>query len=196
MVTGHKPFSADTPAAILLKQAHDPLPDPRAYATNLSKRAEGLIYKMMALKVEGRYADMQKVVEAIRTIESGIVSGSGSNISKSVQTVSRNKETKSPMENDNGSLSKKKKITILPKYLFFGIGGIAIICLIFLLISAITSKNHIANEEIPTAFALLPVSEQATLPIPTSESLVVETEIAESTPTLTSTQELIQGELI
>ncbi len=72
--------------------------------------------------------------------------------------------------------------------------GYSIICLLFCNIR--DTQNHIANEEIPTAFALLPVSEQATLPIPTSESLVVETEIAESTPTLTSTQELIQGELI
>ncbi len=65
MVTGRKPYTADTPAAILLKQAVDPLPRPRSFAPSLSDTAEKIIFKVLAKKPEDRYQDMQALAVAL-----------------------------------------------------------------------------------------------------------------------------------
>jgi alpha-tubulin suppressor-like RCC1 family protein len=58
MVTGRKPYTADTPAAVLLKQATEPLPRPLTYVSDLPEAVEKVILKALALKPEYRYADM------------------------------------------------------------------------------------------------------------------------------------------
>ncbi len=58
MLTGRKPYAADTPAAILLKQANDPLPRPRKYAPDLPDGVEKVILKAMAKNPERRYGSM------------------------------------------------------------------------------------------------------------------------------------------
>jgi serine/threonine-protein kinase len=58
LVTGRKPYSADTPAAILLKQANDPLPPPRQFTPGLPEAVERILYKALAKKPEDRYQSM------------------------------------------------------------------------------------------------------------------------------------------
>jgi len=48
MVTGRKPFIADTPMAVLVMHIHDPLPSPRKFAPSLSERAEKILIKALA----------------------------------------------------------------------------------------------------------------------------------------------------
>jgi serine/threonine protein kinase len=68
MVTGHKPYTADTPAAILLKQTNDPLPSPKIFVTEISKEAENVIYKAMARNPQDRFVDMSKFGEGLQTL--------------------------------------------------------------------------------------------------------------------------------
>jgi eukaryotic-like serine/threonine-protein kinase len=75
MLTGRKPYTADTPAAILLKQANDPFPSPRTFNTGLGEDAEKFIYKIMARNPEDRYASMVEVVAAMNHL----ISGNGTN---------------------------------------------------------------------------------------------------------------------
>lgn len=58
LVTGRKPYVANTPAAIAIKQATEPLPPPRQFAPDLPVRAEEAILKALALQPEDRYKDM------------------------------------------------------------------------------------------------------------------------------------------
>ena len=58
MVTGRKPYTADTPAAILLKQANEPLPRPRQYAAGLPDKVEKVLLKALARKTNDRYENM------------------------------------------------------------------------------------------------------------------------------------------
>ncbi len=71
MLTGHKPFTAETPAAILLKQANDPLPRPRQFVPDLPERVEKIILKVLAKKSENRYASMLEFIAALENLLSG-----------------------------------------------------------------------------------------------------------------------------
>jgi Tol biopolymer transport system component/tRNA A-37 threonylcarbamoyl transferase component Bud32 len=71
MTTGHKPFSADTPAAILLKQANDPLPRPREFVPDLPASVEKIILKALAKRPENRYQTMEEFIISMETLLSG-----------------------------------------------------------------------------------------------------------------------------
>ena len=68
MITGHKPYAADTPAAILLKQANDPLPSPSLFVNDLSDETERILFKSMAKKPEDRYVTMGELSEALANL--------------------------------------------------------------------------------------------------------------------------------
>lgn len=68
LVTGHKPFTADTPAAILLKQSNDPLPRPRDYVPDLPDEVERVIFKALAKKPEDRYDSMVEFENALEKL--------------------------------------------------------------------------------------------------------------------------------
>lgn len=65
MVTGNKPFVADTPGGILLKQAMEPLPLPRGFVTDLPEEVESLLVKALAKEPTDRYSDMQAMIRAM-----------------------------------------------------------------------------------------------------------------------------------
>ncbi len=58
LVTGHKPYTADTPMAVVLKHLNDPLPRPRGYVADLPEAVEKVLYKALAKRAEDRYANM------------------------------------------------------------------------------------------------------------------------------------------
>jgi eukaryotic-like serine/threonine-protein kinase len=71
LVTGRKPYTADTPAAILLKQANDPLPRPKKFVPDLSDGVEKVIIKALAKKPGERYQSMEEFSTALEALRSG-----------------------------------------------------------------------------------------------------------------------------
>jgi tRNA A-37 threonylcarbamoyl transferase component Bud32 len=71
MVTGHLPFSADTPAAVLLKHMHDPLPRPTSFVPDLPEAVEHVLYKALAKESESRFQDMGAFAEALEKLARG-----------------------------------------------------------------------------------------------------------------------------
>jgi Tol biopolymer transport system component/tRNA A-37 threonylcarbamoyl transferase component Bud32 len=69
MVTGRKPYLADTPAAILLKQATEPLPRPTQFVPDLPEAVEKVLLKALARKPEDRYADMAAFAAALEALQ-------------------------------------------------------------------------------------------------------------------------------
>jgi serine/threonine protein kinase len=65
LITGRKPYQADTPAAILLKQATEPLPRPIQYVPNLPDDVEKVLIRALARKPEDRYPDMISFANAL-----------------------------------------------------------------------------------------------------------------------------------
>jgi serine/threonine protein kinase len=68
MITGRKPYVADTPAAILLKQANDPLPRPRDFAGNLPDQVEQVILKCLAKNGQDRYSSAADLKRALTSL--------------------------------------------------------------------------------------------------------------------------------
>ena len=71
MVTGRKPYTAETPAAVLLKQANDPLPRPRRFVPDLPDKVEKLIFKALAKRPEDRQRGMGEFITALEDLLSG-----------------------------------------------------------------------------------------------------------------------------
>lgn len=71
LVTGRKPYTADTPAAIMLKQINDPLPRPRQFAPDLPEELEKVLFKALAKKPEDRYQSMTEFANALERLVIG-----------------------------------------------------------------------------------------------------------------------------
>jgi len=68
LVTGHKPYTADTPMAVIIKQATDPLPDPKKYVPGIGREAERLIYKSLAKNADDRYQGAGEMASALEKL--------------------------------------------------------------------------------------------------------------------------------
>lgn len=65
LLTGRRPYVADTPVAVLLKHASDPLPPPRQFVPGLPVAVEQVLVKALAKKPEDRYASMGAFADAL-----------------------------------------------------------------------------------------------------------------------------------
>jgi len=65
MVTGRLPFIADTPAAVLIKHARDPLPRPKSFVPDLPDAVEQFLIKALAKEPENRFRDMGAFARAL-----------------------------------------------------------------------------------------------------------------------------------
>ena len=72
LITAHRPFTADTPAAVLLKQMNDPLPRPKSFVPNLPDAVEGVLYKALAKAPEARYRSMGEFAAALENLAAGM----------------------------------------------------------------------------------------------------------------------------
>jgi len=90
LLTGRKPFSADTPMAVIVKQLRDPLPDPRKFIPDLPKSIEQMLFKALAKQPNDRYADMKSFATAF---EKALKADAGT-----VREVKRPEITPSPEE--------------------------------------------------------------------------------------------------
>jgi len=68
MITGVKPFHAETPAAIIIKQASEPLPRPSLLVPGVPDEAEKLLFKALARQPQERYEDMVAFRQALRRL--------------------------------------------------------------------------------------------------------------------------------
>jgi galactofuranose transport system substrate-binding protein len=68
MVTGRKPYTADTPAAVLIKQTNDPLPGPAQFVPGLPGDVEKVLFKALAKKPEDRYQSMGEFASGLERL--------------------------------------------------------------------------------------------------------------------------------
>lgn len=66
MVTGRRPYMAETPAAILFKLANDPLPRPGDFVPDLPDVVETILLKALARQPEYRYPNMAALARAMQ----------------------------------------------------------------------------------------------------------------------------------
>jgi serine/threonine protein kinase len=68
MLTGRKPFTADTPMAVIVKHIHDPLPRAKKYIPDLPDPVERILLKSLAKEPDDRYQDMGSLGRAMDEI--------------------------------------------------------------------------------------------------------------------------------
>ena len=68
LLTEHKPYTADTPAEILLKQANEPLPRPKVFVPDLPDEVEHTLDEALAKNPADRYASMEEFALALEEL--------------------------------------------------------------------------------------------------------------------------------
>jgi eukaryotic-like serine/threonine-protein kinase len=73
LITGRKPYQADTPMAVLLKKVNGPLPRPRTFVPDLPDRVENILFRCLQPKPANRYpttndliADLESSLTEVR----------------------------------------------------------------------------------------------------------------------------------
>lgn len=67
-ITGHKPYTADTPLATVLKHMTEPLPPAKAAIPDLPQAVEAILFKALAKDPADRYQDMAMFAAALQEI--------------------------------------------------------------------------------------------------------------------------------
>lgn len=68
LVTGRIPFDADTPFALMMKHASEPVPSPRSLNADLPEAIEPIILKALAKQPEARYQSAGELARALAQI--------------------------------------------------------------------------------------------------------------------------------
>jgi Tol biopolymer transport system component len=68
LVTGRKPFRADTPMAVAIKQATEPIPLPRQIAPDLPQNVEMVLLKALAKDPNDRYQSMAEFTNELEEL--------------------------------------------------------------------------------------------------------------------------------
>ena len=65
LITGRRPFSADTPMAVLVKHITEPLPSAHQFVSEVPEEVEAVIFKALAKQPAERYPDMGAFASAL-----------------------------------------------------------------------------------------------------------------------------------
>lgn len=95
MLTGHLPFEAESPMRAMLKRMTEPPPSPRVFRPNLSREAEAVILKAMAMSPSDRFSDVQSFWQALK---------------EALSVPSRNKRRRIPLQRDDTLANGRYKI--------------------------------------------------------------------------------------
>lgn len=68
MITGVRPYTADTPAAVLIKQITDPLPRPTQFVPDLPDSVENILFKALEKNPGNRYQSMSEFANVLEKI--------------------------------------------------------------------------------------------------------------------------------
>jgi len=123
MVTGRKPYQADTPAAVLIKQATDPLPRPKGFIHDLPDSVERILLKALSKGADDRYQQMSEFSSALDGLIKQYVPDKGAALvgqSKPSTSQESHSLVKSSSQ-QSPSLWKRWAFVVIP-ILIFGIG--------------------------------------------------------------------------
>ncbi len=71
LVTGQKPYHADTPMAVIVKHITEPLPRPRDFVPDLPPEVEEILFKALAKSPDERYENVDAFAVALEKLISG-----------------------------------------------------------------------------------------------------------------------------
>ena len=100
LVTGRRPFRADTPMAVIYKHATEPLPRPRQFVPELPQEVENVLFKALTKDPAERYQRMGDFADALENLT--YLNGTVKPVSKAPSTgasgIKLTRETVTPAE--------------------------------------------------------------------------------------------------
>lgn len=188
LITGRKPYTADTPMAVILKHMTDPLPRPGQFTSSLPEAVEKVLLKSLAKDPRDRYPDTRAFSAALENLMSGTqsrttVSEKPSTVTddsaKTIDAIAVNPVTSTEINNNkkgsgqkiHGSGSVKTKPAI-SRRLLFGLVAIGLVAISLWIGSLLNPLSGV-----PTASEIPVVIESATAasitPITNSSSVEI-----------------------
>jgi serine/threonine protein kinase len=207
LLTGQKPYTAETPVAIALKQMNEPFGKPSEFVPGLPESIEKFLYKTLSMDPEDRYGNMSEFYEVLRKIilDLEIItsprqkSGWEDENQLLVNGVDSEGETVDVFEKTPAKLSSgqhHKKNRRLNIKVLFGVIGFLLIMIIVAIVSLSLNGWNFWNRDDDTEMTESALIENETTKIPSANeqvNLATETLTPESkvklSPTLTMTQE-------
>jgi len=181
MLTGRKPFVADTPMAVLIKQATEPLPSPRRFVPNLPDAVEKVLIKALEKQPENRYQSMKEFIIAVKEL---LIKISASKPALRTDAPIRDPAT---MQKIRREVPTSAEITRQTSKRFLWSWGGGLLGVIAIL-SAIFWARPILDTFSPTiATDLTPIESSTPKPVLTSTPNLTLTPTYTFTPTITST---------
>lgn len=110
MLTGRKPYIADTPAAVLIKQINEPFPKPDLFVRDLPAVVEQVLIKAMAKDIQNRYETMQGLVTAFEKLISSHDMYQEKTIDQAVSSSGQLEPAKSPIPIDSKPPAKSNEV--------------------------------------------------------------------------------------
>ena len=158
MMTGRKPYIADTPGAILLKQASEPMPPPSQFVGDLPVSVERFLIKVLAKNPEDRYEDVNTMVRAMESLlESQVKPAPPQSVIESVPaTPERSVAAEPPKQSlpaqPQSASRGKRSVGLLPiAMVVICIVGVGVLGLICLFVSSATPTYESPASSISTA---------------------------------------------
>ena len=205
MVTGRKPYSADTPAAVMLKHMHDPLPRPTDLVPGLPEGVEQVIFRALEKDPANRFQGMASFAAALEKLaqadpaalsgslwEQNTLPGEKTTISDSAVPPAKTRLAAAPTAASPQPV-QKSSINYL---LLGGIGlfGLILVCLVAagLIFFARNLRTSKPNATTPTVTQVINPPNDASTPVPQATVLPpVTTKQPEATETSTALAPLV-----
>jgi serine/threonine-protein kinase len=175
MITGRKPFKADTPIGVLVKQASEPLPRPSQFNKNLPQNVENVLLKALLKDPRQRYQNMSELISALN----GLLINEGKTASTYGRTPLKYETVTENLQTANRHTSVKKWLIGL----LIGGAALVLLCLAGLTVGKLLGIFPAQPTNI--MFTSTKISASATR-IPTSNSAEI---ITSTLPASTDTQQ-------
>lgn len=190
LITGQKPYSAETPAAIIIKQATDPLKRPIDFIPNLPDSVEKVLFKTLAINPEDRYKTMGELKEALEKVK-----GKKATVQKplitNVASVETNENAQTFDSLETQTNANKKQMN---KKLIIFSGGFVFLIMLGFGFSKTLKKNDLAvidSTDTPV-FTQTNISMDTITASPTAKLISTEAKTLTFTPTIVITPTLTE----
>jgi eukaryotic-like serine/threonine-protein kinase len=219
MLTGRKPFIADTPAALLIKQVTEPLPSPRKFVAELPESLEEVLIKALAKEPEDRYQSISAFIDRLESLNAEVPIGQPSNeprqveetigalaqkklvavpmqVSQPDESVTQRASSKVEAQGLRESFISLEKTTPKPWATMFsrkwmGIVIAGIVVLAGVLGSLILRNGYLVDVAPPGRNSAMPIPTNVSSPVKTSQSIMIYTRLPTSSLIAVSPTETI-----
>lgn len=180
MVTGRKPYQADTPMAVMFKHVSEPLPRPRDFAPGLPEVVERLLVKALAKRPADRYQSMSEFAAALEKLAHGDLSATAKIDSRKDLTQDATVVDRAPTMAYQSQDSQRRndfRSSGWKGFLAMGLGGAVMVIMgICLLAAAILILQGNGSPSVPEPTAFVPYIAPTSRPVdaePTSRPIEV-----------------------